>query len=96
MALEEELERKFEEAYEIASNTKQKFPPDLLLQFYAYYKRATNQAYARPMQSDANLVDAFKMNALFQVKNLSRREAMQAYIDLVEKHITNKDKSSYQ
>lgn len=93
MALEEELERKFEEAYEIASNTTQKFPPDLLLQFYAYYKRATNQAYPHPMKSDLDqsLVDAFKMNALFQVKNLTRWEAMQAYIDLVETHITGKN-----
>lgn len=89
MAPQEELERRFEEAYEKASNTNQKFPPDLLLQFYAYYKRATNQAFEKPMQSNQNLINAFKMNALFQVRDLSRTEAMQAYIDLVNKHISN-------
>lgn len=88
MAPQEELERRFEEAYEKASNTDQKFPPDLLLQFYAYYKRATNHSFEKPMQSNQNLINAFKMNALFQVRDLSRTEAMQAYIDLVNKHIT--------
>lgn len=89
MAPQDELEREFEEAYQRASNTTQKFPPDLLLQFYAHYKRATDYAYAQPIQADQNLVNAFKMNALLQVKNLSRTEAMQTYIDLVNKHVTD-------
>lgn len=89
MAPQDELEREFEEAYQRASNTNQKFPPDLLLQFYAHYKRATDFALTQPIQADQDLVNAFKMNALFQVKNLSRTEAMQKYIDLVNEHVSD-------
>jgi len=83
------LEVEFQEAYEKATHTKLRFPPDLMLHFYAYYKRATNDSeiYNLANPDDEQLITAFKMNAIFQVKNLSSNEAKKEYIKLVNKHI---------
>ncbi len=84
-----ELDKKFEEAFHIASTTKVKCPPDIMLQFYAYYKLATEQ-YLYNNNADSNedtLINAFKMNALMQLNNITKEEAKQAYIDLVKKYL---------
>lgn len=88
---EEELHKNFEKAFEKASKTKIKLPPDVMLHFYAYYKQAThgdNMGYYMP-SGQSELRNAFKLNALFQVKHLSANEARQKYIELVEKYITD-------
>lgn len=86
----EELNEKFEEAYKKACQTNKKFPPDIMLHFYAYYKRATeNNRFYRPT-GDHDLRSAFKLNALLQVKNISREEAKIRYIEMVEKHVEGK------
>ncbi|MBI6115749.1 acyl-CoA-binding protein [Salegentibacter maritimus] len=81
-------EEKFLKAYEMASKTTQKFAPDIMLHFYAYYKKATqvNGFYAPPM-SEGDIRNAFKVNALLQIKNISKQEAREKYIELVEEHI---------
>ena len=72
----------------MASNTSQQFPPDLMLHFYAYYKKATEKnGFYIPPSENGDLRSAFKINALIQVKDLSKEEAQQKYIDLVEEHI---------
>ncbi|MFV8224825.1 acyl-CoA-binding protein [Christiangramia aquimixticola] len=79
---------KFLKAYEMASKTQQQFPPDVMLHFYALYKRATEKnGFYIPPSSHGDLKSAFKMNALIQVKELSKKEAEEKYIELVEKHI---------
>ncbi len=84
----EENKEKFARAYEMASNTDQQFPPDVLLHFYALYKRATERnGFYIPPSSQGDLRGAFKMNALVQVKDLSKAEAERLYIELVEEHI---------
>lgn len=84
----EETNIKFLKAYEMASNTTLRFPPDVLLHFYAFYKRATEKnGFYIPPTNEGDLRNAFKINALVQVKNLSRQEAQQKYIELVEEHI---------
>jgi acyl-CoA-binding protein len=88
----EEKNKKFLKAYKMASTTEQKFPPDVLLHFYAYYKRATSKnGFYLPPTSDGDLRSAFKVNALVQVKNLTKQEAQEKYIDLVEKYIGSID-----
>lgn len=84
-----DLDIKFNKAFEIASAMKEKLPPDIMLQFYAYYKHATSDDnVVRP--SGNNIVrNAFKLNAYFQLSNISTDEAKQKYIALVEKY-TNK------
>ncbi|TBW27567.1 acyl-CoA-binding protein [Gramella sp. KN1008] len=79
---------KFLKAYQMASSTDQQFPPDVLLHFYALYKRATEKnGFYIPTTNRGDLRSAFKVNALVQVKDLSKEEARQKYIELVELHI---------
>lgn len=86
----EERNEKFAKAYEMACNTNQQFPPDILLHFYALYKRATERnGFYIPPTSQGDLRSAFKINALVQVKNLTKAEAEKRYIELVEQHIGN-------
>ncbi len=78
---------KFLKAYEMASNTSLKFPPDIMLHFYAYYKRATTLNGFYTTKKDEDLRNGFKANALIQVEQLSQLEAKQKYIEMVEKYI---------
>ena len=78
------LDREFDEAVERINVFTEPFPADLLLRLYAYYKKATNN-YERP-NSSKPIINAFKTNALFQVKNVSPDEAKRIYIDLVNNY----------
>lgn len=78
---------KFLKAYEMASNTSLKFPPDIMLHFYAYYKRATQKNGFYTTSNNKDLLSGFKANALLQVENLSQLEARNKYIEMVEIHI---------
>ena len=84
----EEIDREFQKAYEKASSTSQKFPPDLMLKLYAFYKQATEHTTVYLPSGNNDVKNAFKLNALLQVKGMSSQEAKEAYIDLVKKHIT--------
>ncbi len=88
---EEELNIAFDEAYKRACNTKIQLPPDIMLHFYAYYKQAIHTedfGFYSP-SGDSELRNAFKLNALFQVKSLTPVEAKKKYIELVNKYITD-------
>jgi len=82
-----QLDIEFEEAYSIASTTKIKLPPDIMLQFYAYYKQATKGNNYEEPSGDVELRNAFKLNAWFQLNHLSEKNAKKRYIDLVNKHL---------
>ncbi len=86
----DDLDRRFNKAFEIASAMTKKLPADVMLQFYSYYKHATNKdAVVRP--SGNNIVrNAFKLNAYFQIANISADEAKKEYIALVEKYTEEK------
>ncbi|WP_029038411.1 acyl-CoA-binding protein [Salinimicrobium xinjiangense] len=83
----EETDRAFDKAYEKACNTTRRFPPDLMLKLYAYYKQATEHTGVYIPSGDNDIKNAFKLNALLQVKGMSAQEAKQAYIQLVEENI---------
>lgn len=84
------LDLEFEEAYQRASSTELRFPPDVRLHFYAYYKRATEDNSIHQEEGlDSRLIGAFKMNAMFQVRGLSKEDAKRKYIELVNKYITD-------
>ncbi|MGI9532691.1 acyl-CoA-binding protein [Lutimonas sp.] len=87
-----DLDRRFNNAFEIASAMTEKLPADVMLQFYSYYKHATNEnAVVRP--SGNNIVrNAFKLNAYFQIANITPDEAKKQYIALVEKYTGEKIK----
>lgn len=80
----EELDISFKDAVKRINAHQEPFPADFLLRLYAYYKKATND-YGRP-SSKKPIINAFKTNALFQVKNISQDEAKQIYIDLVDNY----------
>lgn len=80
----EELDITFKEAVARINAHSEPFPADFLLRLYAYYKKATNN-YGRP-SSKKPIINAFKTNALFQVKDVSQDEAKQIYIDLVNNY----------
>ncbi len=82
------LDKAFQKAYNAVSNTDYKFEQDTLLYFYAYYKHV-KQEYNTNLYRDTNdgerLVNAFKINALFQVRQLSKKECKIKYIELAIK-----------
>lgn len=84
MTPEEALEKEFNEAVERINAFDGPFPADFLLRLYAYYKKATNN-YGRP-SSRKPIINAFKTNALFQVKDVTTDEAKRIYIDLVKNY----------
>ncbi|GAA3785128.1 MULTISPECIES: acyl-CoA-binding protein [Corallibacter] len=80
----EELDIAFEDAVNRINEHTKPFPADFLLRLYAYYKKATNN-YGRP-SSKKPIINAFKTNALFQVKNITQDEAKLTYIELVNNY----------
>ncbi len=82
------LNQKFQEAYKIASETEERLPPDIMLQFYAYYKQATHgNDYRQASNDEVELRNAFKLNAWLQLNHLTEDEAKKEYIKLVKKHL---------
>ncbi|WP_397363499.1 acyl-CoA-binding protein [Olleya sp. R77988] len=80
----EELNLIFEEAVARINAHTEPFPADFLLRLYAYYKKATNN-YDRP-SSRKPIINAFKTNALFQIKDITTDEAKETYIELVNSY----------
>lgn len=81
------LDIAFEEAYKISSATSLKLPPDVMLQLYAYYKQATKGSNYEQPSGDVELRNAFKLNAWFQLGQISEDEAKKEYINLVNKYL---------
>ncbi|MCJ7466185.1 MAG: acyl-CoA-binding protein [Maribacter sp.] len=79
------LNTDFKEAVEFVNKYTKPLPADFLLKLYAYYKIA-NKNFSNP-DSKIPLINAFKANALIQAKNITREEAMQAYINLVQNEL---------
>jgi acyl-CoA-binding protein len=87
---DEELDKVFQLAYDTVSQTSYKFKQDTLLYFYAYYKNSTkefNLDMKSSTQNGEQLVNAFKMNALFQVRHLDKRQSKINYIKLAIKYL---------
>ena len=76
-----ELNIEFQDAVDRVNDHTEPFPADFLLRLYAYFKKATNN-YDRP-SSRKPIINAFKANALFQIKDISKDEAKHEYINLV-------------
>ena len=78
----EELDIAFIKAVKSINDHQEPFPADLLLRLYSYYKVATNDQDTP--RSRTPLINAFKINALFQAQNLTEDEAKKQYIDCAE------------
>ena len=87
-----DLDKKFDKAFEIASAMTKELPPDVMLHFYAYYKIATNNGKMHIPSGNSELRNGFKLNALFQFNDVSQNQAKEKYIELVEKYTHQKIK----
>lgn len=87
--MSEELDIEFEKAYKISSTTTLKLPPDVMLLLYAYYKQATKGTNYQQPSGDVELKNAFKLNAWFQLSQISEDDAKKEYINLVNKYLKN-------
>ena len=83
------IDIEFEKAYKISSSTTLKLPPDIMLQLYAYYKQATKGSNYTQPSGNTELRNAFKLNAWFQISQISADEAKKEYIALVNKYLKN-------
>ena len=84
---DEELHKAFLEAVDFANSYDKILPTDIKLQFYAHYKHAVEDiGFYRP-SDEVELRNAFKINALFQVKRISKKEAKLEYIKLTKKYL---------
>lgn len=86
----DDLDRRFKKAFELASAMTIKLPPDIMLQFYSYYKHATTNDSMVIPSGDNRVRNAFKLNAYFQIANISTDEAKIEYIKLAEKYTGKK------
>ena len=83
--INEDLHKRFNDAVDFVNGYTDPLPADLLLKLYAYFKIA-NKNFDNP-GSRTPLINAFKANALFQAKRMSEEEAMERYVELVEKEL---------
>ena len=87
---DENLNKAFQEAFKKASKIDFDLPQDTMLQFYAYYKQATQEAMTlNYTHNHNNLRSAFKLNAIMQISHLSQNEAKLKYIELVNNTLNN-------
>ena len=84
----EDIDIDFKNAVKRVNAHTDPFPADTLLKLYAYYKKATNN-YGQP-SSKKPIINAFKTNALFQVKDITIDEAKTTYIELVDIYFSSK------
>lgn len=81
---DDDLDRQFQEAVEIASfMTQASLPQDVQLRLYAYYKHATLDKTKFSVSDNSDLRNAFKTNAWIQISHLTQDEAKQQYIELI-------------
>ena len=82
--IEEDLDKRFQEAVEIASlMTQASLPQDVQLRLYAFYKQATFDKTNFTVTDNSDLRNAFKINAWIQISHLTQEEAKKQYIKLI-------------
>lgn len=82
--IEKDLDTRFLEAVEIASEmTQASLPQDVQLRLYAFYKQATFGTLDLKQSSSYHLRDAFKTNAWMQISHLTPEQAKEQYIEII-------------
>jgi acyl-CoA-binding protein len=80
-----DLELKFKTAAEEAQKLTRKPDNDTLLKLYALYKQATMGDVPGKRPGFTDVVGRAKYDAWAKLKNTSKEQAMNGYIDMVEK-----------
>ncbi len=80
-----DLETQFKQAAEDVQELPRRPGNDVLLKLYAYYKQATagDASGSRPGMTD--FAGRAKYDAWARIKGTSKEQAMQSYVELVEK-----------
>ncbi len=81
------IHKTFLKAVEEANSYPKLLATDIKLKFYAYYKQATEDPGLYRPTDEIELRNAFKVNALLQVRGLSKDEAKLGYIELVKTYL---------
>jgi acyl-CoA-binding protein len=82
--IQNDLEKRFEEAFKAASKmTQASLPQDVQLRLYAFYKQATFGSAEYNQSDNFDLRNAFKTNAWMQISHLSVEEAKEQYIAII-------------
>ncbi len=82
--IEKDLDIRFQEAVEIASQmTQSSLPQDIQLRLYAFYKQATHASLSYDHSDNYDLRNAFKTNAWIQISHLPEEEAKEKYIEII-------------
>lgn len=91
MSIEEDLERRFETAVELANTmTQSSLPQDVQLRLYALYKQSTHGIINNRIYPVYDLRNAFKMNAWMQISHLSQEECKELYIEAINSLVKKK------
>lgn len=82
---ENDLNIRFNLAFEKSSAFEGKIPQDVMLKLYALYKIGLNETR---LNSNLNqdMVSAFKSNAIFQFSQYTPKECKEMYIELVNQY----------
>jgi acyl-CoA-binding protein len=82
--IENDLDKRFNEAVEAASKmTQASLPQDVQLRLYAFYKQATFGSAQYGQSENFDLRNAFKTNAWMQISHISIEEAKEHYIEII-------------
>lgn len=79
----QDLNKKFDEAFEKISALEESIAPDLMLKLYAYYKQGTN-GDTLSLNTGPDVRNAFKFNAWMQLNGMPQDEAKKQYIKLAK------------
>ena len=86
-----DLEKRFEEAVELANSmTQESLPQDVQLRLYALYKQSTHGTIDNRISPVYDLRNAFKMNAWMQISHLSEEECKELYIEAIHSLVNKK------
>lgn len=81
-----ELVSRFEAAVSASKNLTERPSNEVLLQIYSLYKQATEgDNQGEPPSNPFDIVSKAKFEAWFALKGKTREEAMQEYIELIQK-----------
>lgn len=84
MDTDKNIDELFEKALLKATEITYPLPDDIRLRLYAYYKQATKEPINTTSANEHELVNAFKMNAWMQVRQMSASDAKLEYIKLID------------
>ncbi len=86
------IDQLFEEALHKATEITYPLPDDIRLRLYAYYKQATKEPINTTSANEHELINAFKLNAWMQVRQMSVDEAKFEYAKLIDELHKNLEK----